>query len=285
MNNKLLISVFLLGIAMLCPLVASDLSQTSVDIGNVAPTVGTVTVSPSPIVIAENSTVNVTCWAWVNDTNGWEDIETANGVLYQNKTTSACGADPVNCYTNATCSHAGGSGNIVNTSCKFTVQFYAQSTIDEGTWKCYIHVIDNGTSNANNQKNVSVSDTLALAVTSDINFGSMIVGEISLSDKIAIVTNTGNVRIDVNLNGTNMTCDVLGNILPGYIHYNDTAAQAWSTGCPLTTDPANTYATFKTTFDLAEGAVATKNSYWRLSVPTGVSGTCDGLVTFEAVKG
>jgi hypothetical protein len=285
MNNKLSISVFLLGIAMLCPLIAADESETLVNIANALPSVGTVTVDPSPIVPLEGTTVPVSCWAIVTDTNGWEDIETADGVLYLNSSGSGCGADPADCYIDASCTLSGGSGNTVNASCDFTVQFYAQATSDETNWTCYIHVIDNGTDEDDSVTNVTMSDTLALSVTSLIDFGNMIIGGVSSDDETAIVTNTGNVRIDVNLNGTQMACDVLGNIAVGQIHYNATAVQTWANMCPLTGNPANTCASLTTNFDLAEGAAATQNTYWKLTVPSGVSGGCEGNVTFEAEKG
>jgi len=264
----------------------TETATTTVTINNVAPVVGTVTPT-SPVVLSEHTTVTVTCSATVNDSNGWEDVSTANGTFYLDSLGGGCTPNNANCYTNASCALSGGSDTTVTATCEYTVQWYAQASTDEGNWNCAITATDTAANDDTNSTTTTVSDLLALDITTPIAFGTMSVGQTSSSDSTDTVTNTGNVRFDINVNGTNMTCDGAESNPIGvtYIRYHHDSGQDYSNMTSLTTNPADTAAGLKTNFDLVEGAASDKLTYWKISIPTGVSGSCTGYSQFEAVKG
>jgi hypothetical protein len=287
MNKRnLLVSLGLLASTLVLSGVFSDVTSTTVTITNDPPTVSEPSVR-DPFSLTEGTTTTLFCNVTITDSNGWEDIDTVNATLFLDS--MFCAANGANCYKNASCTIGTGSSTTLDVNCSFKVQFYAQASSDEGDWTCNVTVNDTSTNSAyGNTTDLTISDNLALAVNSSIGFGNLDVSEDSL-DKLGQVNNTGNVRIDVNVNGSNMTCngENSGNITPSRIKYNTTTGINWATqdSCVLSSAAGGTCAWLTTTFDLAESATANKATYWKLRVPTGVSGTCTGAITFEAEKG
>lgn len=256
---------------------------TTVEVTNVAPTVGTVTPT-SPVVLSEHTTVVVACSATVTDQNGWEDVTSVNGTFYLVSVGLGCTPNDANCYVNVTCALSGGSGTTVTATCNYAVKWYAQASTDEGNWRCAITAIDSVVHKATNSSITTVSDLVALDITAPLAFGTMIVGQTSASDKTVNVTNTGNVRIDLNVNGTAMTC-TSGSIAASYLHYNMSESIAYASMSALTGTAADTKEPLKTGFNLAEGAAQMDNTYWKINIPAGVTGTCSGALTVTALKG
>lgn len=289
MNRKTtLVWLGLLAASLVISGVLSDVTSTSVIVGNEAPTVSEPSVR-DPFSLDEGTTTTLYCNVTITDDNGWEDIDTVNATLFLNTVGMFCAEDGANCYKNTSCTIGTGSSTTLDVNCSFTVQFYAQASSDEGDWTCNVTVTDSASNSAyGNTTDLTISDNLALAVNSSISFGSLSVGQDS-SDRLGQVNNTGNVRIDVNVNGSEMDCNgpASDNITQSQIKYNTTTGIDWAAqnSCVLSDNAVDTCAWLTTTFDLAEGATANKDTYWKLRVPTGVSGTCTGAITFEAEKG
>ena len=286
-RNLRIFLVSALFVVMACQLASSgpetEIAQTTVQISNTAPTVGTVTPT-SPLTLSEYTTVVVTCSATVTDVNGWEDVSSSSGVFHLYSVGGGCTPDNADCYVNNSCELSGGSSTTVTSTCSFTVYWYAQASSDEGNWTCAITAVDSGANSGTNSSNTTVSDLVALNITTPIAFGNMIVGQTSAADVTDTVSNTGNVRFDINVNGTDMTCDS-GSIAVGYIHYNISSGIDYASMTPLTADPGDTAVEFSTNFNLVEGAASSDDTYWKIQIPTGVLGSCTGTVQFEAIKG
>jgi len=280
MKPKSLVFAFvILGVSvLLTSFVFSDTAQTTVDVGNLGPQVGTPSAT-DPIDLNEGSDITVYCNTTINDTNGWEDIDEVNATLKTVQT--PCTADPDNCYKNTSCTIGTGSSNSLDVNCSFSVLWYA----DSGDWYCNITANDSqGTSNYSSISTVTINSLVALDVNSSIGFGSLSIGQDS-GNHTAQVNNTGNSQIDVRLNGTNMSCDTQGNITVGQLHYNTTSASDWTLMCALTETNTDTCSEIQSNFDLTDGASSNKDIYWILRVPSGVSGICTGYITFTAISG
>ena len=258
--------------------VFSDTASTTVDIGNVGPQVGIPTAT-DPIDLNEGGDLTVYCNATITDTNGWEDIDSVNATLWLSSET--CASDPDNCYKNTSCTLGTGSSTSLDVNCSFSVLWYA----DNDEWTCNITANDSqGVSNNTGVNAITINPLVALGVNSSIAFGSLSIGQDS-TNHTAQVNNTGNSQIDVRLNGTNMSCTTQGNITIGQLHYNSTTASDWTLMCALTDTGTDTCGEIQSNFDLTDGAATSKNVYWILRVPTGVSGTCTGFITFTAIAG
>ncbi len=317
MNKSILLG---LGLLLFCVIIGSQLASApnpetipiSVSISNAAPEVRELTCNPDPVTLNESGSTIVVCTATLYDQNGYQDIHRdfsagdAVGILVQNQSTlAACDfldsstQDNSSCYLNNTdattqCSYSNPSGNEVDVECSWKVWWYMEPTSDlAGTWTAWIRVNDSTNNEDFNDTDIDVSDLLALNVTDEIDWGSQGVG--SVAEEIVQVNNTGNVQIDIDVNATNMTCDSVPetNITPDNIAYNDTTGQCTTPAdcCKVAYATGSVCPEFGTNFDLNEDATGTgggptaKNTYFTLIVPSGVSGTCTGWMTFTASKG
>jgi hypothetical protein len=272
-------------------------------INNVAPVVSSVTLNGAAnISIPEGSTLNVPVTATVDDANSCQDISTVETSLYR----SAIGYglcdtnaedDDNNCYAQVTCSVSGAtcSGSTDETAdytCTVVVQYHAdptdaQSAYPAQNWLNTVNAIDDdaATDNLEVSAGVEVVSLAALDVTGSINYGSLDVGQKNDPlDKITTVTGTGNVGIDSELSGTNMTDGGSGVIGVGYQKHALATATAYASGTALTTSSTEyELNVLKTT---SSGSPATKNIWWGLEIPTGIPpGVYSGQNTVLAYLG
>lgn len=278
----------------------ADDTESSATISNATPTVSAVTVATASAgsavatidSITEGSTDTVYIHGTITDQNGCEDITGANQgvkmVFYGPGTNAACDQDTADCfiaddggvYTNS-CSTAGCSAGTGDTDLTFECQITAQFYSDPGEWTVSVTAND-GTvsSSANTATTSTVAELVGLNLGSGIDYGTLAVGATSASDVSLSVENYGNVELDVNYQGTQMTCDTLY-IATGSQKYHLTADTAYGSMVTLTEDDVIAQ------HDLAkrtQGSASSENSYWKLNVDAGVEGTCTGTVTATAVK-
>jgi len=278
--------------------VNNDAFNMTVDIGNTGPTIDSATmlfndsVAGADIQLTASSDTNiVSCNATASDVNGWQDIVSAAATFYHTTSTSA-GLDDKNNHYRAgngslavgSCNLGSGSGNTVPVVC----QIYLEHEATNGTWTCNITVNDSGSLNAWNTTTNTVAQLVAMTVYNDtIAYGSMSPNTNS-STLAANVTNEGNVRIGVNVNGTAMVCNVTGSIPLANIKYNGTSAESYASGNMVAlTGSAVQVAGFTLVpqgiAPFADDQNATLNTYWAIGVPVGVKGTCTGTVTVTAI--
>jgi len=258
---------------------------------NYAPVVGAIMCDDN-IDLNDGSVKVITCNATIHDDNGCSDINTVSGKFWDSGSTTETEADnPAMHYSNGSCKKISctSSSTQGTASCAFSIQFYANAT----SWNASITADDGIASAVTNRTNAlwDINTLRALSIsTTNINFSQTIVGTFSpgltsTSDFTVTVTNTGNTKMDAQVNGTAMACEQGTSIPVGNIHYSATSLQAYSSMCSLGSNPDSTCSELNSTFDLAKGASSTKNTYWKLYMPSGVIGSCQGGIEFNPIAG
>ena len=110
-----------------------------------------------------------------------------------------------------------------------------------------------------------------------INFGNILLGQNSSIQNVQ-VQNFGNVRIDLQLSGTDMDRTGGGDVInvSNVYHRNPPAGFMSTTISPVTF----------TNFDLDAGSYSVELTEWKLYAPMGVlAGTYTGNLSFVAIKG
>ncbi len=236
------------------------------------------------------------------------DLDHVNVAVYKNGTTCAAigDANNTNCYfetiphativaDSANCSGGtdttytlSGSNPTVST---FNLEYYAipAAHTSAGTgWKVTIDPVDSansGNETTSTSGGISLDTTTALEVSATIAYGNVANNSNSNATSpapTAVVTNTGNDAIDYKLAGADLSCPTSGNSIPvGNEYYSQTGftipgGTALGSSAPGALVAADIAA--QTT-----GTPVTATSYWQVTVPYGVNGTCSGNVTFTAV--
>lgn len=270
---------------------------TNLTIGNVFPEMANVTVenNASSLALTPNASRIVTCSGTASDYNGWNDVKNASAVFYDNTLSSYYAANDSNShYTNSSCTitQDGAFTDVIN--CTFSVWYYA----NPGIWNCTILVNDTKGKPGYGSDVINISSLLALGLPDVIYYGEVNATEMS-DENITNVTNYGNVKINLSLSGygfvlgdgyaMNCTSGAIKNISIMHEKYNLTVSnpgvldisQANANYTNLTTNVVvkryNLNFRQNDTFN-----EAINSTYWRIYVPTGVAGTCQGNIVFGA---
>ncbi len=273
---------------------------TNLTVGNVYPELSNVTIqnNDSTLALIPNSTKFVFCSGLVTDYNGWVDVDHASAVFFDFANSTSGAADDNNLhYTNSSCTitQEGTYTNWIN--CTFDVWYYA----NPGNWNCLITVNDSYNKLGYGNDNITVSSLLGLGLPDYIDYGTVNATEVSL-ENISNVTNYGNVKINLSLSGygfaledgnaMNCTLGAIKNISIEHEKYNLTnsnpgvldLSQFIANYTNLTSAPVvkvfNLEYRQNDTFN-----EAINTTYWRIYVPLGVAGTCQGNIIFGATVG
>ncbi|NIO22847.1 MAG: hypothetical protein GTN38_02355 [Candidatus Aenigmarchaeota archaeon] len=283
-NNFLYSTVFVLVLLALLaiPLAFGEDVTSSVTVGPANPVVSVTTVTPSPVDLSTCGTVTVWCNATITDANGWNDIQAANATLWDITTTTEFASDnSSDHYTNSTCVLGSGSGSVRPVNCTFTVQYYANNAT---SWNCRVYANDSAGASSSNYTNFTVNPLIAMDAENTIDFQSLSPGATSPDDVNNTVTNCGNVVIDLNLSGTNLTnvSATVTNISVGNVKYNLTDYAQDYTANMTSLNSSSTY----TDFSLVKrtNGVSTNKTYWKISIPASIENLVyTGTITFTAV--
>ncbi|MEM5814282.1 MAG: hypothetical protein QXD77_00505 [Candidatus Aenigmatarchaeota archaeon] len=248
----------------------------------------------APLALKGGTTSQIVCNATANDYNGGETINstTPTGRAYKEAVGPSCSADSTNCYVNSSCAWLGVKNKTAQyVECRYFIYYHADPTGEIGDWYGNITVND-GALYGSEKWGFDVGDLLALGVAGTLPFGTANPGDKLAVNKTHAVTNYGNVQIDLQLNGSNpgMDCTSATDIPTGNIKYNCTNSQGAvfdGIGTPLTTTASSANCT---DFDLDESsstsfppALSSKDTYWGVEIPLGVSGSCQGTIWFTAI--
>lgn len=286
----------------------STIVITNLTIGNTYPEIINVSINDdaATLTLTPNATTKVDCVAVIREYNGDSDVAGANATFFDSVVSNASGSDDNNYhYTNSSCeliADTGGFNGYADdpyhslANCTFQVEYYANAQ----DWTCEVTAIDNMSWTSNETDDITVSALLAVGLPDVIEYGTVNATFVS-NEQTANVTNYGNVQMNLTLEGYGttqgdgiaMNC-TLGNI--GYIpveheKYNLSA----TTSGALSLSAFNSVYTNLTSsavtrqFELASRLndtfnEAIKESYWRIYVPTGVAGTCNGSIIFGATQ-
>ncbi len=282
--------------------------STQLQVGNVSPEVVNVSINndDATITLVANSTKTVFCEVLVRDYNNDSTINNITARLFDNTDSAYDNSDDNNLhYTNNSCyiNTSFGSWNGINdddylafANCTFAVEYYAQP----GTWNCTAEVTDHSSLTDRGYDTSSIDQLLAVGLPSTINYGTVNATFVS-AENATNVTNFGNVALNLSLSGygvsegdglaMNCTLGSVGTIDLDYEKYNLTSS---TPGVLSLTHFEGNYTNLTDTptvkeFDLNyrqndtdQGVDDYNTTYWRIYVPLGVAGTCNGTILFGA---
>ena len=261
---------------------------------NNPPAVDSVNLTPDPINLSENTTTTVTCAATVSDADGGNTITSATATVYRSGVGYSCAANDNNCYPNITPSATSTSGNYFYATFTVDLWFHAEPT-DEGdyataqgwntqTWQCYVIAKDNqgATATGTDSTPPDLNTLLALTVTPTIDYGTLAGGATSSASEIITVTTTGNVPIDVELSGTDMTSTSTTSTIPvGQQEYALSSVE-YGSGTDLSGTPAPLE--LESVKPTTHPSDQSDDIYWRIGIPSGQDpGTYTGTTTVDAI--
>jgi len=196
-------------------------------------------------------------------------------------------------YSNSSCfvNESFGNENQSFVLCSFDVLYYANSE----NWKCVIHAEDNMT-NSTEEDQTFVNELLSIGLIDSLDFGSVSTENVSSEFEI-VVHNKGNVMLDLSFygygneeeDGFAFSCGGQGiNISNKRYSFSSSLGdlnftEFESLYFPLTSSPI--IRDFDLNFrndDLIDEAY--NSTYWRVYVPSGINGECQGNIVFGAVK-
>ncbi len=271
---------------------------TSLSLGNVYPEILSIKINDNnPITLLPNSTVNVSVMVIIRDYNGDGTIRNVTGRFFQNTGSYDGTPDNNNHYRNWSCVTDTSYGNTeeLTANCNFSVYYYANNA----TWNATINVVDNNSLIVNNSNLSYINTLLSVGLPSSIDYGVVNSTEVS-QEKIANVTNFGNVLLNLSLSGyggvvndnLSMNC-TLGNISVDYEKFNLTTGNSTLEPMNLTSlDEQYENLTSNVTTkkfglhfrknDTNEFFDSANATYWRIYVPVGAAGNCSGFIVFGA---
>lgn len=250
-----------------------------------SPPVITEVVLPTAITLTAGELTTVTCNVSVRDYNGGNDVTGMNATFFTAPSISGSPDDNNTHYSNASCAVSGGpSGNYVNYTCDFQVEYYATN----GTWTCNASVIDNKNLTDDGSNTTTINALYALNVTPLLDYGEVDAGDI-VGNITANVTNLGNLPINITVQGYGSTpgdnlafiCE-FGNLTVEVQHFaaNDSAAF---------NDKQVLSSSFQDIFNMTinktvDGSPAVNSTWWELYIDPlqAAAGGCNGTLVFQA---
>lgn len=283
-------------------------SNDSYTVNNVAPVVSNVVANGgSDVTLVENTTTSMDITGTVTDNNGCSDISSATGsfahsILQESGTefndcltgsSSYVNASQNFCYNTISCSVdagtcTGGTDSAATYTCTVSLHFNAEASDATSlyaieAWIARITASDEALSGSANASPVEINTLLGYDVTASIAYGSLSVGQSNDPlDRITTYTNTGNVRIDALVSGTDMLLNGVGpeSIAVGNQEHSLNSSTAYGSGIDLTGSPFDVEINLNKTFDF--NSPLTSDVYWGLLIPGAtVPGTYTGTNTLE----
>lgn len=252
----------------------------SVEVANVAPVVASVTL-PATVEPTAGGTTSVSVTIVAEDANGANDIASVRvEVLRPNGATTHVPA--------AAASLASATGVRGTFTYTFAMQYFDEPALGNSTYKVKVVATDSRGLAGDNLAALAVfnyAELVALNLQAGaIDFGA----NLEPGSRSAVVPlgveNHGNVRLDVQLNGSDMAHASLNASIPvGRVSYSTESNMSGSRA--LSAAPATLE-----TFDLERGQGSSKPLHWQLAVPSGSeqwvpSGSYAGTLSVAALKG
>jgi len=246
--------------------------------------------------LTANAAANVVCNGSFQDINGFDDIKNVSATFYDITVASNAADDNNTHYSNTscgTCSVVAGTNNQNGSClCQFAVQYYANPT----NWQCNMTINDSGgIVRSQNSTFYIINEVLGINVESSIlDYGNITVTQTSNPTR-QNVTNGGNIPINITVRGfggsnesigqnLSMVCETGTNITFGNQRFypgNNTAFGDMYNLTNKTRQIFNLTVPQRTTDSgLGNSSNAT---FWRLQIPLGASGICNGTIIFGAI--
>ena len=244
-------------------------------------------------------TKEIICSSIAMEYDGKNSLTNASGVFFDDILSNYSASDDNNLhYTNNSCfiNYSYGNPNEVEVLCKFDIWYYANSQ----NWNCTINIEDN-LSIISKKGDISfINPLLALGVDSLIEF-DIYDGEEVTRESNLNVTNYGNVKINLSLSGyafeendgyaMNCSEGEIRNISIEYEKFNLTNSNG---GAMNLIEFESKYVNWTPSPDVKKFDLdyrkddslneASNFTYWRIYVPSEISGECQGNIIFGAVQ-
>ena len=271
----------------------------SMNVNNVAPTVGTITFNNSAVInLNMKNEAGKVVWATstsVTDNNGCSDLVDATSTVFMTGASGVqyCTANDNDCYWDAAanCSIsdcAGGVDTIATVACYGSLAFHATPTDAAGDnpyvgyeWQASINAYDEAITGSATSSGVELIAGPALSVSeATIPYGILIAGQNSGAvNATTTVVNWGNTPLDSALEGTWMSqgTDTIGEANQHFnlAAFTYPAGTAISSTTPVSVDVVVARPT--------NGTDVTDEIYWGIGIPVGTpSGDYEGMNTFTA---
>ena len=246
--------------------------------------------------LTANTVTAVICNGSVFDINGFLDIKNVTATLYDISVASNALDDNNTHYTNSTCGNCtsipGTNNQNASCLCQFPVQYYANSA----NWQCNMTVNDSGGLSSNrNSSFFNLNEVVGINVENPVlDYGNMSVSQTSNYIRQNI-TNGGNIPINVTLRGyggdnesigqnVTMICESGTNITFGNQRFYPGNNLAFGEMYNLTNQTRQIFNLTipQRTNDRSFGN-SSNSSFWKLQVPLGASGVCNGTIIFGAI--
>jgi len=259
------------------------------------------------LILNSNNTKKVECKALVENfgQGGDQQIQNIKAYFYDSENSFYNQSNDLNYhYSNLSCnlnnsfSKWQGYENTENNilvECGFSVEYFA----NPGSWNCYIYAENSRGENISSEENVNIREILAVSIPESIDYGDLNATEVS-NEQVMDIENTGNVEIDLNLyayaqnysDGIAMNCSKgIKNISLEYERYNITKS---NNGSMNLSEFQSKYKAVSSNEVLEEINLDYRKNdsvteainplYWRLYVPEGVAGACQGNLGISAVR-
>jgi hypothetical protein len=269
---------------------------TRVNITNTEPSLYYVAAINAPIDLTAGTTTNVLCNGSFTDYNGYDDVTNVTGTLFRDSVLSTSPDDNNTHYTNSSCQSScqavPGTGNVNGScTCTFPVQYYAQN----GSWRCNMTISDSFLLNSSRESSLfTINEVIGISVESPVlDFGNLSATQTSPPTRENVI-NTGNIPLNVTVRGfggddetignnVSMICEAGSNLTFGYMRYsqyNDTPYMDMINVTNQTTHFVNL--SIPKRVDNAALGNSTNSTWWRLQIPLGPAGVCNGTVVFGA---
>jgi len=255
-------------------------------LSNTAPVISNLNID-NPIDLNPGSVKIIYCNFTVTDNDNVSDIKSVNSTLYHSSVNSNSEDGNNDHYTNNSCEITSSSEFTQDYICSFSMLYYSNL----GTWSCNATAYDNSTSGSS-KIDTSVNELIALdVVQSVIDYGDLQVGNISQEDSNLTITNFGNRGINITLEGYGITeedglamdCEK-NNILVGYEKYSVNFQENYINMINLTTTAQQIgNFTLPQRTDDEEYKEDRNSTYWKIKIPYGAKGQCNGSIKLIAI--
>lgn len=253
--------------------------DTELNVTNAAPIVESVTLSTSSITPSAGSTTSVSPTLVVSDVNGCSDIDNV-------KVTVLKPDDTVHVAEAAATYQSCSAGTAATYTYSFNMNFYDAPALDTTYYKIKVTATDSQGATGDNLLDLTLFNYLELVALNvaegTLDYGSGLNPGDTSSINSLTIQNHGNVAIDTDLSGTDMSHATESASIP-------VASSAYSTNSDMSA--SSTLSGTATTLDLnvAAGSSSSSPVYWRLTVPSGEdqwvpSGDYSGTLTVSALK-
>lgn len=260
---------------------ASSFTQSAND----PPSVTNISV-PSTITPVMGGNATVECNATITDQQGQLTIANVTAYLHRQDWAWNHADESSGHLQSVNCVSVGINATSIAYQCDFSVPYYARRM----NWTCTYHAIDTKGAEGFGTNTTFVEPLYAFNLTpAAIDYGAIQAGNVSSSDKAVVVTNLGNTRIDMALDGfaqsegdgLAMVCDV-GNTTVENERYDLAQGSAFASMTQLRANAIQL-----DSFDLEpknDSFSGQRAIYWKLKLGVPQKGNCTGFVTFTALQ-